>query len=339
MATPNDYRAIARKTDRPMWIWAGCALTSVLLLLGVVVFVSITLLNRDDDIGAEAKLPEPWPSKPEKALRPVSMPTGEMVAALTSETSAQVLCQAIPAQRWEEILGGSTLLEAGRACHAVTAQLDVSAQMIPALPEDTSRGLPTKTTIAGKLAVIATDKDGTSLSVELVEVAPHNGASPVLLVSVRGRIVRPPETESKAKALAEALIAGAMPPGPKLPEIGEDGEIAPQQAEAGPLKDKPLPVMSWLLCGELGRALGVPADKAKPTFFASCELNGVTADYSELSTAVVPTTTIAGLPAQVDGRGVFVQLTGDPAGQTLKFKGPGDLQALAEKMVPPLLGR
>ncbi|OXM55360.1 hypothetical protein [Amycolatopsis alba] len=339
MATPNDYRAIARKTDRPMWIWAGCALTSVLLLFGVVIFVVITLLNRGDDTGAEGKLPDVWPDKAENALRPVQMPTGEMVAALTGETGAQVLCQAIPEQRWEEILGGRTLREAGGACHAVTAQLDVSAQMIPALPEDTSRGLPTRTTVAGKLAVIATDKGGTSLSVELVEVAPHNGASPVLNVAVRSRIVTPPETDGKARALAEALIAGAMPPGPSLPKIGEDGEIAPQQVEAGPLKDKPLPVMSWLLCGELGRALGVPADKAKPTFFASCVLNGVTADYSEHSAVVVPSTTIAGLPAQVDGRGVIVQLTDDPDGKTLKFKGTGDLQALAEKMVPPLLGR
>ncbi|MEV7553984.1 hypothetical protein AB0N89_30575 [Amycolatopsis sp. NPDC089917] len=338
MATPNDYRAIARRTDRPMWIWAGCALTSVLLLFGVGIFVAITLLNRGDS-GSEAELPDVWPSKPENALRPVSMPTGEMVAALTSETGAQVLCQAIPQQRWEEILGGRTLLEAGGSCHAVTAQLDVTAQMVPALPENTSRGVPTRTTVAGKLAVIATDLGGTSLGVELVEVAPHNGASPVLNVSVRGRTVKAPEAEGKAKALAEALIAGATPPGPQLPKIGEDGEIPPQQVEAGALKDKPLPVMSWLLCGELGRALGVPADKAKPTFFASCELNGVTADYSELSSTVKPTTTIAGLPAQVDGRGVFVRLTGDPDGQTLKFKGPGDLPALAEKMVPPLLGR
>lgn len=338
MATPNDYRAIARKTDRPMWIWAGCALVSVLLLFGVGIFVAITLLSRDDT-GTEAKLPEVWPSKPGQELRPVVMPTGEMVAALTDETAAQVLCQAIPEQRWEEILGGRTLREAGQSCHAVTAELDVSTQMAPALPEDTSRGLPTKTTVAGKLAVIATDKDGTTLGVELVEVAPHIGASPVLHISLRGRLVESPETEKKARALAEALIAGAMPPGPKLPKTGEDGEIALEKTEPGPIKDKPLPVISWLLCGELGRALGVPPDNAKPNFFAACELNGVTADYSELSTAVAPTTTIAGRPAQVDGRGVFVQLTDDPAGQTLKFKGTGDLVALAEKMVPPLLGR
>ncbi|MFC3454695.1 hypothetical protein [Amycolatopsis speibonae] len=337
MATPNDYRAIARKTDRPMWIWAGCALTSVLLLFGVGIFVAITLLNGNEE--PEGKLPDVWPTKAANALRPVPMPTGEMVAALTDETGAQVLCQVIPERRWEEILGGRTLREAGRACHAVTAQLDVSAQMIPALPEDTSRGVPVRTTIAGKLALIATDKDGTSLSVELVEVAPHNGASPVLLVSFRSRTSKAPDAEGKAKALAEALIASAMPPGPKLPKIGEDGEIAPQQVEAGPLKDKPLPVMSWLLCGELGRALGAPADKAKPTFFASCELNGVTADYSEHSAVVVPTTTIAGRPAQVDGRGVVVQLTDDPDGKTLKFTGTGDLQGLAEKMVPPLFGR
>ncbi|MFC9257303.1 hypothetical protein [Amycolatopsis thailandensis] len=337
MATPNDYRAIARKTDRPMWIWAGCALTSVLLLFGVGIFVAITLLNKGGT-SAEGELPETWPSKPENALRPVLMPTGEMVAALTSETGAQVLCQAIPEQRWEEILGGRTLREASGSCHAVTAQFDVTAQMIPALPENTSRGLPTRTTVAGKLAVIATEMGTISLSVELIEVAPHKGASPVLNVAVRSRAVKTPEAEGKAKALAEALIAGAMPPGPRLPKIGEDGEIAPQPVEAGPLKDKPLPVMSWLLCGELGRALGVPADKAKPTFFASCELNGTTADYSALSSVVKPTTTIAGRPAQVNGRGVVVQLTEDPVGQTLKFKGAGDLQALAEKMVPPLLG-
>ncbi|UMP05733.1 hypothetical protein [Amycolatopsis sp. EV170708-02-1] len=337
MATPNDYRAIARKTDRPMWIWAGCALVSVLLLFGAGIVVAITMLSQDDE--PEAELPSVWPSKPGQELRPVTMPTGEMVAALTDETGAQVLCQAIPEQRWEEILGGPTLREAGQSCHAVTAQLDVSAHMIPALPEDTSRGVPTKTTVAGKLAVIATDKDGTSLGVELVEVAPHNGASPVLHVSIRSRIVRGPETETKARALAEALIAGATPPGSKLPKIGENGEIPLEKTEPGPIKDKPLPVISWLLCGELGRALGVPADTAKPTFFAGCELNGVTADYSERSTAVAPTTTVAGLPTQVDGRGVVVQLTDDPAGQTLKFKGTGDLVALAEKMVPPLLGR
>ncbi len=338
MATGNDYRSIARKTDRPMWIWAGCALTSVLLLSGVAIAVAITVLNKDEP-GTGAELPEVWPSKSGQALRPVPMPTGEMVTALTDDTGAQVLCQAIPEQRWEEILGGRTLREAGGACHAVTAELDVSAQMIPELPKDTSRGLPTRTTVAGKVAVIATDKDGTSLSVELVEVAPHNGASPVLRVSLRGRAIKNPETEGKAKALAEALIAGVTPPGPALPKIGEDGEIPLEKREPGPIKDQPLPVVSWLLCGELGRALGVPADNAKPTFFAACELNGVTADYSELSSLVRPTTSVAGLPAQVDNGSVIVQLTNDPGGQTLKFKGTGDLTALAEKMVPPLLGR
>ncbi|RSN53687.1 hypothetical protein DMH01_38995 [Amycolatopsis sp. WAC 04182] len=338
MATPNDYRAIARRTDRPMWIWAGCALVSVLLLFGVGIAVAITLLSRDDtETGAE--LPEVWPSARAQALRPVQMPTGEMIAALTDETGAQVLCQAIPEQRWEEILGGRTLREATTACHAITTKFDVSVQMVPALPKDTSRGMPTKTAVAGKLAVVATDKDGTSLSVELVEVAPHNGATPVLHVTFRSRIVKSPETEQKARTLAEALIAGVTPPGPKLPKIGKDGEIPLEKTEPGPIKDRPLPVISWLLCGELGRALGVPADNAKPTFFAACELNGVTADYSERSTAVAPTTTIAGLPAQIDERGVVVQLAGDPAGQTLKFKGTGDLQAIAEKMVPPLLGR
>ena len=338
MALGNDYRAIARKTDRPMWIWAGCALTSVLLLLGVGTVVAITLLNRDGE-STGAELPEVWPSTTGKALRPVPMPTGEMVAALPGATGSQVLCQVIPEQRWEEILGGRTLREAGGACHAVTAELDVSAQMILALPKDTSRGLPTRTTVAGKTAVVATDKGGTSLSVELVEVDPHHGASPVLNVSVRGRVLNPAETEPKAKALAEALIAGAMPPGPKLPKIGEDGEIPWEKTEPGPIADRPLPVISWLLCAELGRALGVPVDGAKPTFFAACELNGVTADYSELSSKVNQTTSIAGLPAQVSEGVVIVQLTADPDGETLKFKGSGDLSAIAEKAVPPLLGR
>ncbi|ANN14914.1 hypothetical protein SD37_04090 [Amycolatopsis orientalis] len=337
MATPNDYRRITRKTDRPMWIWAGCALTSVLLMFGVGIFAAITVLNKDDE--AEAELPAVWPSKSGLALRPVPMPTGEMVAALTDETGAQVLCQALPEQRWEEILGGTTLREAGTACRAITTKLDVSVQMVPSLPKDSSRGLPTKTTVAGKLAVVATDKGGTNLSVELVEVAPHNGASPVLHVSLRGRTVKVSEPEKTARALAEALIAVVTPPGPKLPEIGKDGEIPLEKTAPGPIKDRPLPEISWLLCGELGRALGVPADEAKPVFFAGCELNGVTADYSERSSVVTPTTTIAGLPAQVTDKTVVVQLTADPAGETLKFKGTGDLSALAEKMVPPLLGR
>lgn len=334
----DNYRKIARKTDRPMWIWAGCALTSALLLFGVGAVVAITLLSEGGD-SAESELPAVWPSKSGEALRPVLMPTGEMVTALTDITAAQVLCQAIPEQRWEEILGGRTLREAGRSCHAVTAELDVSAQMTAALPDDTSQGIPTKTTVSGKIAVIASDEDGTSLSVELVDVTHRFGASPVLNVSVRGSVAKSPETEGKARALAEALIAGAMPQGPTLPKTGEDGEIPPQRAEPGPIKDQPLPVISWLLCGELGRAAGIPADNAKPNFFAACELNGVTADYSELSTEVRPTTTIAGLPAQVDEKSVVVQLTDDAGGETLKFKGTGDLSAIAEKMIPPLLGR
>lgn len=124
-----------------MWIWAGCALVSVLLLFGVGIAVAITLLNRDDT-GTEAELPEVWPSKSGQALRPVLMPTGEMIAALTAETSAQVLCQAIPEQRWEEILGDRTLREAGRSCHAVTTKLDVSAQMAPRCPRTRARACP-----------------------------------------------------------------------------------------------------------------------------------------------------------------------------------------------------
>ncbi len=321
-----------------MWIWAGCALTSVLLLFGVGTVVMISLVG-DSENTSERPLPDVWPEKPENALRPVTMPTGEMMVALPGSTAAQVLCQAIPEQRWEEILGGRTLREATTACHAVTAELDVSAQMILELPKDTTRGMPTKTSVAGKLASIASDDEGTALSVELAEVDPHHGADPVLRVSIRTRAAKGLKTEEKARALAEALIAGTMPPGPALPKIGEDGVIPLQKIEPGPIKDQPLPVISWLLCAELGRALGVPTDKAVPQFFAACEVNGVTADYSELSSAVRPTTTIAGLPAQVDQKSVVIQLTDDADGETLKFKGTGELQALAEKAIPTLVGR
>ncbi|MFD5094169.1 hypothetical protein ACFWMR_26440 [Amycolatopsis thailandensis] len=48
---------IARKTDRPMWIWAGCALTSVLLLFGVVTGV----ISSTPTFPIAATRPSSWP--------------------------------------------------------------------------------------------------------------------------------------------------------------------------------------------------------------------------------------------------------------------------------------
>ncbi len=324
-----------------MWIWAGCALISVLLLFGIGIFVAISLLNDDGD--KTSSLPETWPSNDAVPVRQVPMPTGEMVVALPGETSAQAICQALPESRWEELLGGKTLREVRPTggCHVVTAELDVRAGMIRALPTDSIR----KTSVAGRDAIVKADSEKFKLGVELVKTETGTGADPVLYVEIESADYRSPlephKPEEKATALAEALIAGLMPPGPKLPEIGKDGEIAPKAVEPGSIVDAPLPMISWQLCAHLGRALSVPAEQTKPQFFASCGAGSVTADYHEHapSTDAQATTTIAGLQAVVDGKNILVRLTDDPRGKALEFSGEGDLRGIAEKLVPPLLGR
>ncbi len=97
------------------------------------------------------ELPATWPTSTGEALRPVPMPTGEMIAAMPFKTAPHVLCQVITGERWEQLLGGRTLLEASVVeCHARTAVLDVRVSMEEKPGEPSGQG--SQVVVAGRAA-------------------------------------------------------------------------------------------------------------------------------------------------------------------------------------------
>lgn len=307
---------------------------AVLLSLGAVSAAAGYLWARaDTDRPAPTHtLPAQWPSKDAHAVHPVPMPTGEMVAALPPDTAGHVLCTALPAERWEALLGGRTLLEVrDGGCHLVTNTTDIrlSLAAAPAQPQD-----PDQVEIAGRegsLEYLAPHVN-TRLDVRLVPEAATDQIKPYLHVELNGSA---PALDELTEKVATAVVEATTQPGPSLPAIAKDGTIPLQRPAPSTIVDTPWPMISWQLCAELSRELG---GTGKPTFDGRCTVRGIQAAYTDTVSPRQFPDQLAGRPALVAGNVVVVQLSDDA--QQLTLTGTGrPLRELAEAIVPRLLGR
>lgn len=287
-------------------------------------------------------LPAVWPTKDGELPRRVPMPSGEMLAALPAGSSGHVLCQALPEQRWEAVLGGATLREVrGNGCHLVTGSLDVGLKLDSA---PTTLGAPQAVTVAGRAAEVESGTVNSRLNVHLVDDEPNGQVHPYLRVDItRFAVTRPGLTlDDLATTIARDVIEAAMAPGPDLPVRGRDDAIAMQVTEPDSgygIHDAPWPVVSWQLCTVLAKAMGASPSAARPKFDGRCTVRTVQAALSDDVTPRAYPDTLAGRPALITDDLVAVKINDDP-GQELAFTGTGrDLRALAESVLPALLGR
>ncbi|NYI89233.1 hypothetical protein HNR02_002556 [Amycolatopsis endophytica] len=288
-------------------------------------------------------LPAVWPTKDGELPRRVPMPSGEMIAALPSDSSGHVLCQALSEQRWQAVLGGATLREVrGGGCHIVTGSLDVVLRLdnLPAQLRS-----PQTLTVSGRAAEV--ESSGTvnaRLNAHLVDDQPSGEIHPYLRVEItRYAVTRPGlALDELATSIARDVIDSTMAPGPDLPRANQNGVIAMEATEPVPgygILDSPWPVVSWQLCTSLAEAMKTSTTSAKPKFDGRCTVRTVQAALSDDVTPRAYPDTLAGRPALITPDVVAVKLDDDTS-QELSFTGTGrDLRALAESVLPALLGR
>jgi hypothetical protein len=333
--------------DRTVLI--AVSLTVVFMVAGGLAWWSAH--DSPESHAAPPELPSRWPSAGGENVRPVPMPTGEMAVALPSHTVGHVLCGAVPEKTWAGVLGGPVLREVDEngSCHVVSAGLDVSATLW-ADPVPMNGGAPEPVTVTGHQATISEFGMGYGeiLTVRLSD-STEKWTRPNLQIIVHhvpeDRAVH--DYRSMALSLADTMTGAITTPGPALPADGENREMTPTPGSG--ITDAPYPFITWQLCTQLSRALNVPHDQLKPGAFGSCERKndstGVLLAYHDEGKDYFPGR-IAGRPARDDGSGstVEIQLL-DDSRQTLEVtwndstKPRDALRELAEKLVPPLLGR
>jgi hypothetical protein len=284
-------------------------------------------------------LPAVWPTKDGQALRAVPIPTGEMVSALPPDTAGHVLCQALSQQRWEAVLGATTLREVqSGSCHVVTDALDVTLRLdtTPAALQD-----PESVDIAGHGGEVEylAPKANARLDVRLASANPTDLIKPFLRVEINRSAGRSgPPLDELAGSVATEVVKATTKPGPSLPEQGRDQAIPARQEAPVPdhgIVDSPWPMISWQLCTTLGHELGA---SGKPRFDGRCTIRNIQATYTDdVSPRLFPDT-LGGRPALITNDLVAIKLTDDST-QELTFTGTGrPLKTLAEAVLPQLLG-
>ncbi|GAB2956929.1 hypothetical protein GCM10017788_47840 [Amycolatopsis acidiphila] len=310
----------------------GIVLAVLFSFAGVATGAGYLWTRVDNDRPPVTKaLPAEWPSKDGKALRPVPMPTGEMVAALPPDTAGQVLCQALSQERWEALLGGKTLREVqGAGCHLVTTTTDVTLALdaAPANLQD-----PSDVEVAGRPARLEflPPKANTRLDVRVLDAPGTDQVKPYLRVGLSGSA---PALDTLAESIATEVVQATTKPGPALPAAAEDGSIPAQRPAPAAIADLPWPMISWQLCTALTGRLG---GTARPFADGRCAAHGIEAAYTDAVTPRVFPARLAGRPALVTDDMVAVKLT-DGTAQELTFTGGGrSLEPLAEAVLPRLL--
>jgi hypothetical protein len=177
------------------------------------------------------------------------------------------------------------------------------------------------------------------LNVRLVPANATGGITPFLRVELSRADRTAPALDQRAVSVAGRVIAATMTPGPGLPsQSGDESIAARKQAPVSGhgILDSPWPMISWQLCTALVGELG---GTGSPRFDGRCTVRGIDATYTDTLSPRVYPGTLAGRPALITAGLVAIKLTDDTA-QELTFTGTGrSLSALAESVLPSLLGR
>jgi hypothetical protein len=271
--------------------------------------------------------PQAAPPPQDSGLRPVSLPYGDGLPYLAPETSAQAICQALPAEQWQELLGGPVgrTIDDRLTCVVAGTDVTVRLRMRELAPDPDAEVV----TIAGHRVRIGDQQAATALH----PVGEQDVDAQVLSRTLPVFHVEGPD--GLLRELVAALLPVLVHDGPPVPTPDAAGEVPFTPTPPVPgvrLIDLPAPVQGLVLCTAIQAATGTPAGQVHVGPGGSCDVGDTTASVLAEFEMGEPAKTVAGLPAIVDVDVVYVALDPPDSG-VLRLL--GDL-AFAEKLIPAL---
>jgi hypothetical protein len=248
--------------------------------------------------------PETTRPPQDAGLRPVSLPYGDGLPYLAPETSAQAICQALPAERWQELLGGPVgrTIDDRLTCVVTGADVTVKLRMRELAPDPDAEVV----TIAGHQVRIGDQQAATAL----LPVGEQDLDAQVLSRTLPVFHVEGPD--EKLRELVAALLPVLVHDGPPVPAPDADGEVPFTPTPPVPgvrLGDLPAPVQGLVLCTAIQAATGTAVEQVHVNRGGGCEVGDTTAVVLADYAMGDATQTIAGLPATVDVDMVYVALS------------------------------
>ncbi len=249
--------------------------------------------------GTEQDAPMPEDS----GLRPVSLPYGDSLPYLAPETSAQAICQALPARRWRELLDGAvgrTIYDRS-TCVVTGEDVTVKLRMRELVLDPDAEVV----TIAGHQVRIGEQQAATAL----LPVGEQDAEAQLLSRTLP--VFHAEGPDEILRDVFAALLPVLVNDGPPVPAPGADGEVpyTPTAPVAGVvLVDLPAPVRGLVLCTAVLAATGAPADQVHIGANGSCDVGETSAMFHPDFEVGTPDRSVAGRPATVDDNKVSVEV-------------------------------
>lgn len=289
--------------------------------------------------GSPSRAPDPVAT--DKGVRPVRTASGVALSYLQPESASQVLCQALPVERWQQLLGSKVgrrpaVVPPESGCFIGADTVIVGMSLGPPGPDE---DLPSR--VARRPTSFDPD-GGTSaqatvaLSDDYRTTRPHAPMRPLLTVTVTDyQVARDAAARRRLlTSVLDVLVPVLAAKGEQLPAVDHDGNIGFTWTPVTPstLVDLPKPIQALQLCtalADLGRhdlrphdTLGCLSDNGPDVSLD--DTRRASAEYTQK---------VGGRPAVV-GSTVNVRLRDDvPVGLVVSGDGA---QALADKLVPAL---
>jgi len=240
----------------------------------------------------------------DSGLRPVSVLYGDGLPYLAPETSAQTICQAVPAERWRELLGGPVgrTIDDRSTCVVTGTDVTVRLRMRELTPDPGAEVV----TIAGHRVRIGDQQAATAL---------HPAGEQDAEAQLLSRTLPVFHGEGPDQVLRDvfaALLPVLVLDGPAVPVPDANGEVPFARTDPFPevlLVDLPGPVRGLVLCTAVLAITGEPADRVHISTNGACDVGETNVIVLPDHAMGTPTKTVGGRPATVDENKVYVELT------------------------------
>lgn len=327
---------------RPGRVWV-LAVSSLVLVAGCA--PAVRLLP-----GSASAAPEGSgaAAEPDSGVRTVRMNSGSALTYVLPETAAQILCQILEKDRWEQVLEdrvGRRL--SGAECQVAGERIGLSLRL-----SGGDGAFAPRTVIGGRPAAALRGDDEVgyrvALTAEALRSVPGRISLPLLDFTVTyGTGLEPPARRELAVRVLDEIVPRLAQVGDQLPGLDEQGRmdyVSTGLTRGGQIIDLPRPVQALQLCTLAVAQLGVAPAQVDVAGTGRCELGtGAGPVVLALQPAGAATTTtstdrIAGRPARsATSSGAILVRLRDDAPVELSVSGP-DSTRLAERLVPALLG-
>lgn len=351
---------LGRPPRRTARIWLFVSVIVVLVLgSGVAVWVLLpgdpTTRQADPDPD-RIPLPAVWPTAGSKTVKPLPMPTGEMVVALPNSVRNDVLCGAVDDARLTALIGGPVLREIKYigerpfSCHIAAPGRDIEISAVTSADMVTDRRVPVQ--VSGRQGLLNRSLGSTELRVPFLAAGSPESQqldpqiTPVLEIRQRSG------SDEDATALASAMLETTTKPGPPLPSIGADGMISPVRTEPTPgfgVIGSAWPQLARQLCTILADEAHLDVASAEAKMNGSCSVKSgeleLEAEFTEIFIgSTLFDEKIGDTPVSRESDAIVVRLESKPYQAVRVSAGfhhpPGfDYKSFTERVVAKLVGK